>query len=374
MLPRSGHTLPVFACAAAIAALKWLRQPQSIAAVSVDLLEPPQTVMIPVEQVAGLPDGSALAITRSEPGENLDLTRHTPIWAVVTWGSPDQVDAIALQAGEGIGKYLDDAGREQAAIYAYARRLFQENLAPQLQPQERLRVTIILPEGRLLGERTANAAFGVVEGLSLLGTTGIAQPLSAPEQLGQFRQHLRQIAQQTHLGVFCVGENGLDLAQRLGIPVTHQVKTANWIGPLLVEAGLLGMEAILLLGYHGKLIKLAGGIFHTHHHLADARQEIFTAAAVKAGLPQPLLQSLLASPTVEAALGQLRTLDQTRSSSWAQAVYGGITEQIDQRSQTYIFKHSQTRVAVGCCLFNRDRQIFAASRTGAALLEQVLLP
>ncbi|WP_275574944.1 cobalt-precorrin-5B (C(1))-methyltransferase [Neosynechococcus sphagnicola] len=74
----AGYTLPVFACAAAIAALKYLLQPQSLREVTVNLVEPAVSVEIPIEQVAGLPDGSVLAITRSEPGANLDLTRHTP--------------------------------------------------------------------------------------------------------------------------------------------------------------------------------------------------------------------------------------------------------------------------------------------------------
>ncbi|MEM6426296.1 MAG: cobalt-precorrin-5B (C(1))-methyltransferase, partial [Cyanobacteria bacterium P01_D01_bin.128] len=79
--PRPGYTLPVFACASAIAALKQLRQTQPDASthqVSVDLINPKIIVEIPIEQAAVLPDGSALAISRSDPGDNLDLTRHTP--------------------------------------------------------------------------------------------------------------------------------------------------------------------------------------------------------------------------------------------------------------------------------------------------------
>jgi len=66
----------------------------------------------------------------------------------------------------------------------------------------------------------------------------------------------------------------LGLAQKLGINTNQLLKTANWLGPLLVEAGIQGVKAILLFGYHGKLIKLAGGIFHTHHHLADGRETL----------------------------------------------------------------------------------------------------
>ena len=159
--PRAGYTLPVFACAAALAALDWLHHQRSLDTVSVDLINPPQTVTIPIEQVAGLREGMALAITRSQPGDNLDLTRNTPIWALVEWGKSEQTEQVRLLGGEGIGRQLNAGGK--AAIYAYAERLLQENLRRQLAPTAKIQVTIILPEGRQLAERTSNAAFGVVE-------------------------------------------------------------------------------------------------------------------------------------------------------------------------------------------------------------------
>ena len=376
--PQSGYTLPVFACAAAIAALHWLRQPQLLDAVLVDLIEPPETVKIPIEQVAGIGEGMALAVTRSNPGDNLDLTRNTPIWAVVEWGKPEQSEPIRLLGGEGIGKQLDTGGK--AAIYAYAERLLQENLRHHLAVGEKIRVTLILPEGRQLAERTSNAAFGVVEGLSLLGTTGISQPLSAPGQLEAFCEELRHKA--TNLGsredsssiptlVFCVGENGLDLAQQLGINPELLIKTANWLGPLLVTAGLEQVPAILLFGYHGKLMKLAGGIFHTHHHLADGRLEILTAHCATLGLPTAVLQEVFASATAEAALKYLRKLDATNGSNWVDRVYGAIASTIDVRSQDYIRKHSEQNVRVGSVLFDRDRKIIVTSKMGATLLAQL---
>lgn len=369
-LPRAGFTLPVFACAAAIAALRWLQQPQTIAAVPVNLLEPAETVEIAIESVAGLKPGSALAITRSDPGDNLDLTRDTPIWALVEWGAADQIEAIVLHGGAGIGRNQADG---QAAIYAYAKRLLHENLQRWLAPGETIQVTLILPEGRDLARRTSNAAFGVVEGLSLLGTTGISQPLSAPGQLEAYRQELQQQQANFDCLVFCVGENGLDLTQRLGVPTARLIKTANWLGPMLVEAGVQGVQAILLFGYHGKLLKLAGGIFHTHHHVADGRAEILTAQAAQAGLPIADLKILFASATAEAALQHLRSLDKTTGSHWVSQIYSAIAETIDQRAQTYIQTHSDRSVQVGTVLFDLDRQIIVKSARGNALLEQVLL-
>ncbi|HEY9661733.1 MAG TPA: cobalt-precorrin-5B (C(1))-methyltransferase CbiD, partial [Allocoleopsis sp.] len=244
--PRAGYTLPVFACASAVAALRHL-QGESFKTVPIDLIDPAETVEIAIEQVARLSPTSALAISRSDPGDNLDLTRHTPVWAWVE-RLENQSSPIVIQGGEGIGK--QENAEHQSAIYSYAKRLIKANLQRWLWPNEQIRVTIILPEGVALAKRTSNEAFGIVEGLSLLGTSGIAQPLTAPGQLEHYRQELQQRRAYYDALVFCIGENGLDLAQRMGINPDRLLKTANWLGSMLVEAGLQGVESILLFGYH----------------------------------------------------------------------------------------------------------------------------
>jgi cobalt-precorrin-5B (C1)-methyltransferase len=381
---RSGYTLPVFATASAIAALTCLQQstpPESsgeILAVNLDLITPPQRVEIPIEQVALIQPGMSLGITRSDPGDNLDLTRDTPIWAVVAWADPSQVEPIAILGGEGVGKQSNLA--DLAAIYSYAHQLFRANLAPLLAPGQKIRVTIILPEGRALATRTSNAAFGVVEGLSLLGTTGISQPLSAPGQLDLCLAELRSKVGQsgTHPQaqdipplVFCIGENGLDLAQKLGIKRDRLIKTANWIGPLLAEAGILGVPKLLLFGYHGKLIKLAAGIFHTHHHLADGRLETLVAAAARMGLAADKLAGLFDYETAEDVLKYLRSIDRAAGSNWVERIYGDLSDRIDARSQTYIYSQTQQQVSVGSVLFDRQRQVIKSSPTGATFLTEL---
>jgi cobalt-precorrin-5B (C1)-methyltransferase len=372
---RSGYTLPVFATASAIAALRCLqqsREPKS--SVRVDLITPAQQVEISIEQSALINPTMSLGITLSDPGDNLDLTRDTPVWVVVEWADPDQVESIALIGGEGVGKQSD---RDHLpAIYNYAQQLLQANLAPLLKPDQKIRVTIILPEGRALATRTSNAAFGVVEGLSLLGTTGISQPLSAPGQLDACLAELR-----SKWGVrggdadlplvFCIGENGLDLAQQMGIGRDRIIKTANWLGPLLTEAGLLGVPKLLLFGYHGKLIKLAGGIFHTHHHLADGRLEILVAAAARMGLPAAQLAGLFDCETAEDVLKYLREIDQIAGSNWVTQIYGYLTDRIDRRSQSYIYSQSQKSVSVGSVVFDRQREVITISPTGVTFLTQL---
>ncbi|MFM6193186.1 MAG: cobalt-precorrin-5B (C(1))-methyltransferase CbiD [Planktothrix sp.] len=379
--PRSGYTLPVFACAAAVAALQYLKNKnQLIQQVTIDLIKPAQIVNIPIEQIACLTDYSVLAITRSDPGDNLDLTRNTPIWAMVEWvknlpsHSPEKAresqlsDNIVIQGGEGIG-YDEKTGH--TAIYRYAKQLLLANLEKQLQPQDRILITFILPEGKQLATRTSNAAFGIVEGLSLLGTTGISQPLTVPEQLEQYQTLLQQKAQEVDCLVFCIGENGLDFAQKIGIPPKQIVKTANWLGPMLVTASLAGVQSILLLGYHGKLIKLAGGIFHTHHHLADGRLEILTAYAAKVGLPTIDLQRILNQETAENGLQLLRELETITGENWVNRVYKAIATAIDHRSQTYIYTHCEKNVKVGSLMFDRKRKMIITSEIADTLLQQI---
>ncbi len=382
---RSGYTLPVFATASAIAALQCLQRATTTnkSVVTVDLITPPQSVEISIEQVALIQSNMALGITHSDPGDNLDLTRDTPIWTVVEWADPSQVETIALIGGEGVGKQSNL--ENLPAIYSYARQLFQANLDPLLAPGQKIRVTIILPEGRVLATRTSNAAFGVVEGLSLLGTTGISQPLSAPGQLDACLAELRakwgdggtavQFGRQGDGEilplVFCIGENGLDLAQKMGINRDRIIKTANWLGPLLAEAGVLGIPKLLLFGYHGKLIKLAGGIFHTHHHLADGRLEILVAAAARMGLPAGQLAGLFDGETAEDVLKYLHNLDVADGSEWVSKIYGYLTEKIDNRSQTYIYSQTQQSVSVGSVVFDRTRQVIATSPTGRTFLTQL---
>ncbi|CAA9318286.1 Cobalt-precorrin-5B (C1)-methyltransferase [uncultured Microcoleus sp.] len=379
--PLSGYTLPVFACAAALAALRCLREGiQSLESVSVNLLEPQITAEIPIEQASVLKTGTALGVTRSDPGDNLDLTRNTPVWAMVELGrgsdgesgtegeNGGESEQIVILGGEGIGRHTVGGG---AAIYDYAMRLLRSNLSRELARGEKITVTLILPSGRQLATRTSNEAFGVVEGLSLLGTTGISQPLSAPGQLEVYREQLQQKAELFDCLVFCIGENGLDLARQLGINPDRLVKTANWLGPLLVEAGCQGVRSILLFGYHGKLMKLAAGIFHTHHHLADGRREILTAYCAKARMPADACSAIFAAATAEDALGQLRALDAQTGSNWVDRIYGDIARQIDLRSSDCIFTHTNLRIPVGSVMFGRDRKIIVKSDIGDTFMTQI---
>jgi cobalt-precorrin-5B (C1)-methyltransferase len=355
-MARSGYTLPVFAVAAAKAALRHLQQHLgagpigAIHSVTIDLL--PESAEIPVQQVAMLDHNSALAITVSDPGDNLDLTRYTPIWAKVAMGDRVQDrESLILLGGEGLGK--DAAG--DPAIYRYAKRLFEANLGGLIPDDQTVTVTVILPEGRQLAQRTSNAAFGIVDGLSLLGTSGIAKPFSAEEHLTDLRQALRTKASVSPRLVFCIGSNGIQVADRLGIPDRRVVQTGNWIGAMLVEAGLCGVQSVLLLGYQGKLLKLAGGIFNTSSHLADAKREILCAAAIRCGENIEIANKILIAKTADEVYQKLVNLDCYK------AIFENISSAINENAKRYVKKYADVNLSIDNVLCDRQGEIIVSS-------------
>ena len=155
--------------------------------------------------------------------------------------------------------------------------------------------------------------------------------------------------------VLVLGENGLDLAQQLGIPAEKLLKVGNWIGPLLAAAAEAGVQRLLLFGYHGKLLKLAGGIFHTHHHLADGRAEVLTALAAIEGLAGEALNQLWQAPTVEQGMAQL----ELRDPEIAQRLRQSIVNRIESRCAAYLKETVGCNLKPGAALFNRSRQLWA---------------
>ncbi|WP_255000549.1 cobalt-precorrin-5B (C(1))-methyltransferase CbiD [Cyanobium sp. Alchichica 3B3-8F6] len=366
-----GYTVPVWLTAAARAALLTLRsepwerlQPLWLDPAAAPGAPGSEPRRVPVEAAAPLADGWVLAIARCDPGPGvLDLTRDLALWVLLRW-QEGPGDWLTLRAGAGVG-VLQASG--EPCLSTYARQLLEANLRPLVPPGRRLELQVVIPEGRRLAERTSNAAFGVVEGLALIGTQAEVQRSAAPDQLEAALAALRQRAAAPQFAgdlVLVIGENGLDLAPRLGLPLELVVKAGNWLGPLLVAAAEAGVQRLLLLGYQGKLIKLAGGIFHTHHHLADGRAEVLTALAALAGLGGEALQALHDAPTVEAALAEVAQRDRPRADQLRQRIAAAV----EQRSQRYLARYGQESMAVGAVLFDRSRQICGQGPVGLDLL------
>ena len=138
------------------------------------------------------------------------------------------------------------------------------------------------------------------------------------------------------------------------------MKVGNWIGPLIVDAAIKKVKTVILFGYHGKLIKLAGGIFHTHNHLADGRIEILVYLAVKEKLPLEIIVKLSQLNTLEDALQLLERFNK----SLADKLFKNLSDKIEKRSFHYVNRYVKTDMEIASIIFDRKRKIRWAGAYG----------
>ncbi len=330
----------------------------------IDLPNNEESITVPISSSALLDNGTrALAVSHCESGLSLDVTRGLEIWAyiqinkgtshsgkIVENGFPDWLD---FYAGFGVGKF-ESSG--EPCISKFARDLLCINLYPLLPKGCSIKVEIVLPKGKNRALKTSNKAFGVVDGLSLIGTQAEVQISASPEQLKNCKEILEhKCSESTFDGclTFVIGENGMDLALKFGLPSKQIIKTGNWLGPLLVAASEHGVKKLLLFGYHGKLIKLSGGIFHTHHHLADGRLEILTSLAVRENISFDLIGLISKSTSVENALLAL----ELNNPEYVPLIWGRMANEIEIKSLSYVNRYLSSSMEIGSVLFDRKRQI-----------------
>ena len=364
-------TLPVWVVAAAKSATNILIGNKFKDTEIIDLPNEKKSINVPVCSSSLLDNGErSLAVSHCQSGLPLDITRGLEIWAYIQFtksscqskkivenGFPSWLD---FHAGYGVGKYESS---DQPCISKFARDLLCINLYPLLPKGSSIKVEIVLPEGKDRALRTSNEAFGVVDGLSLIGTQAEVQISASPDQLKNCKEILQNICAKTTFDgclTFVIGENGRDLALKFGLPAHQIIKTGNWLGPLLVAAAENNVKKLLLFGYHGKLVKLSGGIFHTHHHLADGRIEILTSLAVREDISLELIQLISQSTSVENALFTL----EERNPEAVSLIWGRMAKEIEIKSRNYVNRYMTSSMEIGSVLFDRKRQIRWAGSDG----------
>ncbi len=301
-------------------------------------------------------ESHALGISFVDSGLDLDLTQNLEIWTIASLEktlktSSKKLDQINIIPGYGVGI---DQKTSKICISKFAKELLDENLLHIIPAGYQLNLEIIFPNGKFLAERTSNKSFGIVEGLSIIGTCAETFSSASPDQLENAKAKLKQIIAKENSDkiIFVIGENGLDLAKTSNIKIPI-IKVGNWIGPLLVDAAIQKIKTVILFGYHGKLIKLAGGIFHTHNHLADARIEILVYLAVKEQVPLEIIQKLSQLNKVEDAL----LLVESFSLSLADKLWNKLSDTVEKRSIEYVNRYTKTDMKVGAIIFDRKRRI-----------------
>jgi cobalt-precorrin-5B (C1)-methyltransferase len=171
-----------------------------------------------------------------------------------------------------------------------------------------LSVTVSIPEGEKLAEKTFNPRLGIEGGLSVLGTSGIVRPMSEAALVDTIRAQLNQCKSEgaEHL-LLSPGSYGAEFCRSaLGLELEGSVQCSNYIGETLDYAALLGFSSLLLVGHVGKLVKVAAGVMNTHSRVADARLETLAAHAALSGASRETVGQMMRSVTTDAALDILK--------------------------------------------------------------------
>ena len=368
---KKGFSLPLWVAASAKAAVKKLLDLPFDNYEFIKISNNNDLKKIKVHSAACIKENDvALAITFANSGLDLDITNNLEIWVVASFTKIKNLEnsskeIIEIVPGYGVGV---DSDTKKICISDFAKKIIEVNLLEIIPQGCKFRLEIIFPRGKFLAERTSNKAFGIVEGLSIIGTTAETHISASPEQLKNAINKLNQAALEpaTDSITFVIGENGLDLAKKIDIPFPI-IKVGNWIGPLLVHAATKKVKKILLLGYYGKLIKLAGGIFHTHHHLADARIEILVYLAVKEKIPLNIINLFIKSQTIDDAIKIVEEFD----IAVAEKLISEISNQVEIRSTEYIQKYISSEIKVGVAMFDRKREIRALSHNSQKMFSKI---
>ena len=361
---KKGFSLPLWVAGAARSALNKL---VGLPFKNYELIKIPnekKEIKIEIHSVGLLKDDShALGITFAKSGLDLDITQNLEIWTIaslekISFSNPVQKIPINIIAGSGVGIKEDTS---EICISNFAKEVLFENLLDSIPAGFNLNLEIIFPNGLFLAERTSNKSFGIVDGLSIIGTSAETYSSASPDQLEEAKNNLAKLIQNDFEGevIFVIGENGLNLAKsyNVNLPI---IKIGNWIGPLLVDAAIKKVKTVILFGYHGKLIKLAGGIFHTHNHLADARIEILIYLAVQEKLPAEIIFELSQLDNLENALQLLERFNK----SLADKLFKNLSNTIEKRSFTYVNRYVRTDMEIASIIFDRKRKIRWAGING----------
>lgn len=362
---RYGYTTGSCAAAAAKAAAFMLLSGHEIP--YVDLMTPKQIPLhLEVLDIRRTQKSVSCAIQK-DGGDDPDVTNGIRIYAeVLRTAEP----GIAIDGGRGVGR-VTKPGLEQpvgeAAINKVPRQMIRENLEEicrQLGYRGGLRAVISVPEGETLAAKTFNPRLGIMGGISILGTSGIVEPMSEQALIDTIRVEIRQkLANGMKYLLIVPGNYGIDFLEEYGhgLALEDAVKCSNFVGEALDAAVEFGARGVLLIGHIGKFVKLAGGIMNTHSHNADARMELLTVHAALLGAPVELLQKMMECVTTDDALKYLQEADMVKP----------VMERLMERMEFYADQRSQNQLELGVITFSKVHGILGQTGKVPDLVKRI---
>lgn len=339
------------------------------------LLSGRQKNTITIETPKGIPyTADVLEITRGEKavqcavrkdgGDDPDITSGALIYAEVSLTDHTRMQAtdtrIHIDGGIGVGR-VTKPGLDQPVGNAAINHVPREMIAKEvlevcdlMDYKGNLQVIISVPEGEAIAKQTFNPRLGIVGGISILGTSGIVEPMSNQALLDTIRVELNQRrAEGFDYIAVAPGNYGLDFMKKTyGYDLDKSVKCSNFIGVTIDMAVECGFTRMLLTGHIGKLIKVAGGIMNTHSKEADCRMELLSAFAIHEGAGADVAAKILDCVATEEAVRLLREAGKQ------QEVMDYAMEQI----MFYLNKRAGGRMQIDCIMYDNTFGELAKSK------------
>ncbi len=302
----------------------------------------------------------ARCAVRKWAGDDPDVTGGLVVVAEVRVAD---LPGVFLAAGAGVGRVTKPGlavPPGEAAINPVPRRQIVQAVAEVLPVGRGVAITLSIPGGEEAACKTLNPQLGIVGGLSILGTTGIVEPMSADAFRRSLPPQVDVALAAGHHRLFLVpGRMGKkNLLGRFSVAEEAVVLTGNFIGFMLKACAARGVEEAVLFGHAGKLVKVAAGVTDTHSSVADARRETLVAYAALCGVPPGVLHELMGHGTAEESVHCLLA-----------GGYGGVLAAVAREAARRGSLMAGGNLRVGCVMTNLKGEIVGCDDVGAAALE-----
>ncbi|MCC5911093.1 MAG: cobalamin biosynthesis protein CbiD [Clostridiaceae bacterium] len=296
---------------------------------------------------------------KKDAGDDPDATNGIVIYSRVQWRQDNKIN---IDGGQGVGRVTKKglpAPIGSAAINPIPLQMIEKEVREVIGYEKGVDVEICAPEGEKIAKKTFNPRLGIVGGISILGTSGIVEPMSEEAWKDSLALEI-SIAVEEGLDklVFVPGNYGRDLARdAYNIKDNHMIKTSNFIGFMLDKALEYNIKKILLIGHIGKLVKVAAGIFHTHSKIADGRRETLAAYLGAMGGSPEEIKAVLESNTTEEVVEYIYKINK-------QQIFKVLAEKITEKAK----ERTYGEIEVGTVLFSMDHGVLSICNSGEALL------
>ena len=360
---RCGYTTGTCAALAAAGAARLLLT--GTAPESVRLLTPKGLVVEVALEECRLVGGAARAAVVKDGGDDIDVTSGHRIAAQVE----KIASGIEIEGGEGVGR-VTKPGLEQPVGAAAINRVPRQMIAAALEEAcaesgyaGGLRAVISVPDGAAIATKTFNPMLGIEGGISILGTSGIVEPMSERAIVDTIALEIRQAAANGARRLLLTpGNYGMDFLRRSGVDTQGIpcVKYSNFIGDAIDIAVTEGIKSALVVGHIGKLVKLAGGIMNTHSRVADCRSELFCAHAALCGADRALCRALMDAVTTDECIALLD------GALLREAVLQSLLEAV----QRHLDRRAAGAIRLGAVTFSNEYGLLGSTEGAKELLRQ----